>query len=402
MLKLDHISQSSLSMYRRCPRNFWLRYSGQSVIRPAARLADNIGRRWHEWQEGLAQICKKLDVPMARSEGLELARTYDCPELLALAEAFCDSWRYNWSYRTGAVEQAFRVSLPDGLPDFIGRIDCLELDAYNERLVITDYKTPRIRDYPDQVPFQLKCYAWAAQQAFPNPKTGERFDEIECVRWLVASGEAQTWRLPFGEQTSIRDEIVMLAEEALSAESYPATPSEQACRYCPFKRYCAQARGQRFLAPRNAQAAARLMGKAEVLRAYANDLTALVRDWSQEHGDVMRDGIPYAKCPPDWFQKGFRRYSAKDKEKLFAALQEAKEDPWDFFEADEKALGKRFQTAVEGSEEDPDNPFGEDNPEAVEGVIKQLVETVPGDTWGKRIIEPEEENNGNGQAEGDS
>ncbi len=384
-LRLDHLSFSSLNAYRQCPHRFWFRYL-QSAIKPAAILADNVGRRFHEWQESYASVCQSLNVPCARSEGLRLARTYDDPELYSLCEIFCDSWRYDdWAYREGAVEHPFRIPLPDDLPDLIGRFDMLEFLPLDELLRVTDFKTPRLGKQADAPPFQLRAYAFAAQEQ-RRIETGDAVGDVEVVLWCVATGECQTWRLPYGPQSSIRDEIVMLAKEALTAESYPATPSESACCYCGYKRYCAQAREQRFLAPRNAQAASRLMGKAEVLRAYANDLTKLVQAWATEHGGFECGGQWHDYQPPVWFQEGRHRYKAKDGEKLFAALEEAGEKPWDYLAFDEKKLGKRFYEIAEGGEPDPDNPFGDAEPEALQEVVKQLIPIEPGNTWGKRIV----------------
>jgi len=388
-ISLDHLSYSSLKTWRECPAHFHFRYL-QSVVKPAARLADNIGSRFHEWAESYTKICADLDVPSARSEGLAIARTYDCPELLALAETFCDSWRFDWAYRVGASEVSFRVPLPEGSLDFVGRIDCLELDPHNERLVITDYKTPRIRDFPDQPPLQLRYYAWAAQEAFRNPETGERIQEIEVCRWLVATGEAQAWILPYGPHTSTRDEIVMLANEALNAESYPATPSENACRWCAYKTDCPAITDLSFSAPTSAQEAGELMGKAEAHRTLANDLTALVQAWVKEHGGFERGGSWHDYQAPVWYQEGKHRFRAKDSEKLFAMLEKAGLQPWDFIAFDEKKLGKAFWEIADAGEPDPDNPFGDADSEvaseALQDVVTLLEPVVPNDTWGKRAV----------------
>ncbi len=395
MLKLDHLSYSSLSAFRACPKRFWFRYL-QSTVKPAAELSQSLGGRWHSWQESYASICQSLDVPCARSEGLTLARTYDDEELLRLAETFCDSFRYDdWAYREGAVEHPFRIPLPD-LPDLIGRFDMLEFLPFDELIRVTDFKTPRLSRQADAPPLQLRVYAFAAQEQ-RRIETGEMVGDIEVSLWGVATGERQTWRLPYGPQSSIRDEIILLAREALTASSYQATPSESACCWCSFKRYCAQAREQRFLAPGNAQAASRLMGKAEVLRAYANDLTKLAQAWATEHGGFDLGGQWYDYQPPVWYQNGLRRYNAKDGEKLFDALVAAGEKPWDYLSFDAKKLGQRFHEIAEGGEPDPDNPFGDAEPEALQGVVKLLEPVIPKEAWSSRAIKDkseEEDNDG--------
>ena len=392
-LQLDHVSYSGLSTYRSCPHHFWLRYSGQTAINAAARISNNTGSAWHEWQESYAQICHDLDVPSARSEGLQLARTYDDPEIVKLAENFCEAYRYEWQYRTTAAEVSLRVPLPDGLPDFVGRIDCLEYDPHNERLVVTDFKTPRLGRQADEPPLQLRWYAWAVQEA-RRIETGEVMQEIELVLWIVPSGEAQTWMVQ-GEQVGAKAEIVMLAKEALGAKSYPATPSERACAWCPYKSSCKAIANLSFSAPTSPLEAGELMGRAEAHRAHANDLTALVQAWVKEHGGFERGGSWHDYQAPVWYQDGKHRYKPKDAEELFAALEQAGLKPWDFLAFDQKKLGKAFHEIADAGEPDPENPFGDADSEvaseALQAVVELLEPVVPNNTWGTRTIKPDAE-----------
>ena len=387
-LQLDHVSYSSLKIWRECPHHFWFRYL-QDAIKPAARLSQSIGGIWHEWQESYAAICKDLEVPVALSEGRQLARTYG-EEVLALAESFMASYRYDWQWRENTTEMNFRVPLPDDLPDFVGRIDCLEYLPHDDRLRVTDYKAFWLGKQAEEPPPQLRWYAWAAQEARLEA-TGKAVGDIEVCLWSVPTGEAQTWRLPFGPQSDARDEIVLLTRDALAATEYRATPSEKACAWCAYKADCEAAQNVVFSAPQDAQEAAELMGKAEAHRAATKDLTGLVQAWVREHGSVECGGKLYDYQLPVWYADGKHRYDAKDAEKLFTAMKRAGLKPWDFLAFDARRLGNAFHEIVEAGEPDLDAPFGDAEPEALAEVVKLLVPVVPTRAWRGQVVKPETE-----------
>ncbi len=456
----DHVSWSALRLHHRCPQAFYLKYL-QEAVEPALPLRQSVGGQWHQWQHKYATACREND----RERDFDAARTLMAPYSDRVRE-LATEFMYNFSYDPegwrgrGGTEIYRRVPLGDELPDFVCYIDLLEHNAYDNRLTVTDFKTPPARAYKDldYPPPQVLWYAWAA---YETEKDLADVQEVEMVRWIVPDSVRQSWTMypPF---TGTEKQVVRLTERALQAENYPTTPSVEACTYCPFYHECDAAQEYELTAPKCPDEAATLVEKvnalrdqvsnlvgavshrqvlkdarkilewidrlsdtareqrdldeqerkaiieaAEAFRARANRIQALVQDWVFNVGPIAVGASAYGYHYPKWHEEGRVQAEPGDIEAFARACREENLNPLDFVKQwDKGTLGKTFADYLTDPEDRPtgdvtESPFGdaEETVQQKSAVADTLEKVKPSRTWGRRKIQAKNPWNDEGETD---
>ena len=403
---LNHVSYSSLTLFSRCPRQWYLRYA-QSAIKPAMPITVNTGKLWHEWQERYAAICREAKAGTMFSEGRALAALYGelDPKVEELADKFIETFAitdrlgypdWGWHRGYGHIEVERRVPLGEGLPDFVCKIDAVWLHPVERRLIIVDFKTPHFYPYdPEQIPMQLRWYCWAVQ-VMESEFTGEDISRADLWRWVVPQGEGQLWQVE-DKMSGVRGEIVRGAKEVLRAlgeddgkgSAFPPAPHLQACQYCPYSYCCKEAQGMAVIAPTTAGEAKCLATYVEALEANLAQLKRGLQAWAKERGTISFGDREWGYFRPQWYDKGQRHAAPADPHQLFKALEQSGKDPLDYVASwDANKLGYEFCL---DAEHDPDNPFSDTPEEAAEiaTIRKYLTVEEPKPRWGSRKAKPE-------------
>jgi hypothetical protein len=118
--------------------------------------------------------------------------------------------------------------LPTGIPECWGTSDAVIVSM--EHIEVVDYKYGQgIMVWPDDNP-QLKLYGLGALDTF-----GDVLGETRVVRLTIHQprlDHVSSWEVEADELRAWREEVAVVAEEALSDNAHFG-PSEEACRFCP-------------------------------------------------------------------------------------------------------------------------------------------------------------------------
>lgn len=249
---VDHLSQSSVDMFSRCPRQFMYRYMNALSIPPGAALV--FGSTYHHTLD--TNFTQKIRT------GVDLSTEQ-------VKDVFADQWERNapgveWALEsenrhalkdTGvalveyyveniararnpiAVEQEFSVQLPGVKRPFVGRIDFLGDTGY-----VLEHKTASRRWAPERANTSLQVDAYyAARRA--ETKTNPRFFIYDvAVKSTKPSVQViQTDRSDFQVDLFI-DRVIML-EQAIEVGLFPrCDPSAWYCnqKWCGYYLNCMQ------------------------------------------------------------------------------------------------------------------------------------------------------------------
>ena len=258
---LDHLSWSSISLYRECPRRFYYHYIEK--VPPefvAATLA--LGAGFHSAAEAIFQAqLEAEDVPTLevlltifdkhfyeetkKAPEIRYSKGNDETTIYALAEKMLNAYREYVVANAEqhsliiAIEQAYRFELIEGLPPFEMRLDLLELHR-NGELVITDIKTSKCRynekDIQEALP-QIVLYAHAVM-----PILRELAAE-KIVPRLAIITKAKTPVVQILEPKATQADVEMLKSQvaetwdAIQAGNFDKHESWQ-CAHCEYRRHC--------------------------------------------------------------------------------------------------------------------------------------------------------------------
>jgi hypothetical protein len=118
--------------------------------------------------------------------------------------------------------------LPTGIPECWGTSDAVIVSP--EHVEVVDYKYGQgIMVWAEENP-QLKLYGVGALEQY-----GDVLGETKLVRLTIHQprlGHTSSWELEADALRGWRDEVIVVAEEALGEDAHFG-PSEEACRFCP-------------------------------------------------------------------------------------------------------------------------------------------------------------------------
>ncbi|GMV84080.1 MAG: hypothetical protein AMXMBFR7_52640 [Planctomycetota bacterium] len=258
-VQMDHLSWSSLSTYRQCPRKFAFRYV-EFAPEERCSAALPFGGAVHAAFEALHQARLEgaalpvVDELIARYESAWTERASGGPELVfgkgEDATSLKDTaGRMLHAYRSHierqavgarvlAIEHAERFDLLPETPPVVARVDLIEVEG--QALVVTDTKTSKARWSEAQLlehrP-QLVLYAYALvgmRRALGLRRILPRFEvitkgkrpAIQCLEPRVSREDA----------VRIRSDV-SVTWAAIAARAFPRRES-WACTACPYRHAC--------------------------------------------------------------------------------------------------------------------------------------------------------------------
>lgn len=250
----DHISHSSLQMYRQCPLKFYFKYI---AALPEATIPASfvLGRGVHAalefyFNELLAGGADpKLDTLLgAFQEGWEehpaesikysKSETRDSLGRLAdrLLRAFLDSDFARPTGRIIGIEEEFRGSIIPGAPPLLARLDLLT--ETDDAITVTDFKTARSawsNQQAEGAGSQLLLYAELVRRLLPHKPLRLEFivatktKEVSIARHIVALNQHSLARTK---------RIAERVWRAIEAQHFYPNPSAMNCPSCPFRDPC--------------------------------------------------------------------------------------------------------------------------------------------------------------------
>jgi CRISPR/Cas system-associated exonuclease Cas4 (RecB family) len=234
-------SQSSLQDYDDCPRRFQLRYL-ERLAWPALESEPTIE---YERRQQAGQVFHRMaqqalvGIPLERLEKLA-----EGPELTR--------WWQNFSAEFANITRAARLypeltlSAPLGGQRLTAKFDLVAVSG--SQAVIYDWKTyhrrPRNEDLA--LRWQTRVYRWLLTEAGKELNDGQGFkpEDVEMVYWFTEfPDQAARFRYNSGQFERDRAGLEKMIAEITQAREYPKaeeTQAEKACRFCPYRSYCAR------------------------------------------------------------------------------------------------------------------------------------------------------------------
>lgn len=250
----DHISHSSLHMYRQCPLKFYFKYVAalpETTI-PAtcvfgAAVHSALELHFNELLAGAA--APNLDTLLgAFQEGWEehppesikypKSETRDSLGRLAdrLLRAFLDSDFARPTGRIIGVEEELRGSIIPGAPPLLARLDLLT--ETDDAIIVTDFKTARSAWSSQQAEdsgSQLLLYGELVRRLLPHKPLRLEFivaaktKDVSIARHTVALNQHSLARTK---------RIAERVWHAIEAQHFYPNPSAMNCPSCPFRDPC--------------------------------------------------------------------------------------------------------------------------------------------------------------------
>ena len=252
----DHISDSSISLYRQCSLRFYFKYLAQlpeETISASFVFGKAIHRavefHYRELLAGGETPSLDLLLQVVQSAWVEhpadtitspKAESRDSNGHLAsrLLRAFLES---DLSRPVGliiGIEEELRGCLIDGVPDLLARLDLLT--ESDEAITVSDFKTSRsawANEQDADASEQLLLYGELVQRLLPGKPLRLEF--------LVATKTKEVaitrYEIPFDQHRLDRTKrIVERVWQAISAEHFFPSPSPINCAACPYRKPCRQ------------------------------------------------------------------------------------------------------------------------------------------------------------------
>ncbi len=234
-------SQSALTAYTRCPRQFELRYMQRQpwpapemspvLEAEARRLA---GLRFHRLaQQAAAGVPLDLLTRQAEQEGDPMDFWW---------ENFVQEYK-DLLTRRGAAEcyPEITLSAPLGKHRLVAKFDLLVITP--DQWTIYDWKTenrPPKREHLRQR-WQTRVYLALLAHSAPKFNHGEAFppEQIRMTYWYANFPDAPV-SFDYTQTAARRDwqAIAALVQEIAQQDTFPQTDDAQACKYCVYRSYC--------------------------------------------------------------------------------------------------------------------------------------------------------------------
>ncbi|HET6496537.1 MAG TPA: PD-(D/E)XK nuclease family protein, partial [Thermoleophilia bacterium] len=283
-------SFTRLSHYQRCPLSWRFHYIDGEIGQPSAAMIR--GSQTHEFAELYARHCHATSRASDYEAGRVLLAGYEDADVRTLCAAFIEDTQFDWSLTVAdgdSVERAFEVPLPGGIGVLRGRVDLVLWNAYENALVVTDYKSGHSPwDRPDECPQQLVCYAWAMRQLFPAAESAQ------CIYRYLGDRRSYDWTL----YDPRPDWAVAIARRIAADDRFEATPSPRACAWCDYTHLCPVAQGTPLTTLTCPEEAAEALRQVTAREADLRALRAALNAWVAEYEPITAGGKIAHKVPP--------------------------------------------------------------------------------------------------------
>jgi len=304
-------SHSKFELFRACPCAYKFHYINkfpEVVGRPAI-----MGRLFHVFAASYGRHCMtaavKTDVTAARDIARRVFYVGDengqpwpadmAGELLELAEGFARGHIVEIDTIVGLEERlphgwdpkANRwpaPNVPDSQHRFVCIIDELRSVQSERRAIITDFKSAHYAPSESELKRdrQLRCYAWAVDQAYPGQfdlfTLRLAFPRLSIVREIEITG---------GELAEVGDEIRAQLDQIETTPEFPATPGV-GCGICGYVERCpVRPATDGSVLCRTDEDALRVAGELIALDAQLKIRRATLQKWCVSAGPVAVNGM---------------------------------------------------------------------------------------------------------------
>ena len=236
--QLTTLSQSSLQDYVDCAKRFQLRYL-ERLSYPAIESEPALENEKHQ-QEGeyFHRLGQQYLIGIPSEKIAKLANT---PNLQRWWENFINAKDLTGFSNLSSLLPEVTLSAPLGKYRLVAKHDLIAIE--NGKATIYDWKTyhKRPRNEWLSARMQTRVYRALLAHAGAHLNSGQAFEpeQIEMVYWF-ADFPYEPARFTYTSAQYKRDwdMLVKLAEEIVSASSYPLTDDRTKCSYCPYRSYC--------------------------------------------------------------------------------------------------------------------------------------------------------------------
>lgn len=231
---MNTLTQTQISAYERCKRQYYLKY-----IRRLVWPVETADRRKVREGDDFHLLMRQLIMGLPRES---LIIPDDDKNIAHWLDVFQREQPLGKPYRVFAEKE---VSLLFADLLWLGKFDALALDA--DRLTIFDWKTGTIP--PDRMHYarlpQTRLYRFLALSCASRLTGSGRHrlpaENVEMVYWFPQYPD-QTVRLPYSDREYQEDMtwLKMLAREMTSDDEkdYPQTEKQRLCSFCEYRTHC--------------------------------------------------------------------------------------------------------------------------------------------------------------------
>jgi CRISPR/Cas system-associated exonuclease Cas4 (RecB family) len=250
----DHLSFSSLNLYRTCPLRWFYRYrlglpeeSVSSALVFGASIHHSIEHHFRELLAGnpppstATLLAKYWEGWRERnSEEIRFGKGEDLDSFGDLAQRTLAAFQASDVARPAgqilAVEEELRGSVIPGCPDLLGRVDLIVDEG--DALIICDWKTARSRWSQEQAEAaseQLLLYSELAKDFAPGKPVKLEFAILTKAREPVVDRHL----MPVDPaQVARTKQVVERVWRAIELETFYPAPSAMNCPSCPYRDQC--------------------------------------------------------------------------------------------------------------------------------------------------------------------
>ena len=296
-MKYNPYSYSKLSVYKKCPRRFKFHYIDHIRGGGSSPAADE-GRSYHRFAErfdSVRMVGGTPDFDLTLTDALDHIK----PPMSSESVANVTQMALEYSKKPLDTSHLIGLEYKFGVSDKweVGRYDCPETyfrGVWDQVFIdggsaeVNDHKTSRMMRAD---PFQRDCYCAAVVGVFPQVSDVSfsflysRLDWVDKVDVSMKS---------IKDAKSYIDHLIICAE---TDTAFKATPSEDACKYCPYHNICPAKQGQGVdfsRMPTTSEEAEEmvqaLVGAAETQSMIKKRL----KEYVDEYGPFETDGKRYA------------------------------------------------------------------------------------------------------------
>lgn len=237
-----NFSQSSLQDYQDCNRRFQLRYIEQ-LRWPAVETAPVLEneRRQLEGQQFHRMIQQYL-VGLPVEKITQIAESTASPELARWWGNFTAALSTNLAELTqGANYPEQSLSAPTAAHRLLAKYDLIHVQ--DGRATIYDWKTyhQRPKDEWMAARLQTRVYLSLLAEAGAHLNAGQPFqpENVEMMYWYAEyPSEPARFKYDTLRRQHEWQELAGLINEIAARQSFPLTPDEKKCGFCPYRSYC--------------------------------------------------------------------------------------------------------------------------------------------------------------------
>jgi RecB family exonuclease len=232
------MSYSKVAAFRRCRREFWLRYESGVRLEDPMTPSGIVGSGIHKAMKALTETGDRDVAASTLERYLRMPAHASCAEgttwhdvAFSLFESGCDAHAAIASEDRWAEKDTYRHAPEEGISirSRIDRVDKLGRDTWQ----IIDWKTG-LREDDDETDSQLDLAHVAFRTCYPHVPAHA---VVHAIAWNLRSGRQRTRRLLARDVAPTLREYGTMARRMQETRAFEPTPGPH-CRFCPWRERC--------------------------------------------------------------------------------------------------------------------------------------------------------------------